>query len=72
MKKEEKIKKFKELATKRTNNLLRQTRILGNLSNKSAYEYTKEDINKIFSEIENSLKETRSKFHFPKDKEFKL
>ena len=31
-----------------------------------------EEINKIFSEIERRVRETKAKFHFPKNKEFKL
>ncbi len=72
MKKEQKIQKFKELATKRTNNVLRDIRVLGNLSNRNSYECSEEEINKIFSEIERSVRETKAKFHFPKSKEFKL
>lgn len=64
--------RFKRLATSRTNNILRQLRILGNLSNRGSYHYTEEDIEKMFSEIERKLKEIKSRFHFPKEKEFKL
>ena len=40
--------RFKRVATRRTNNVLRQIRILGNCSNKSSYSYTEEEIQKIF------------------------
>ena len=49
---ENKKERFKRLAAYRTNEILKRLRILGNCSNRSAYEYTEEDINKIFSEIE--------------------
>jgi len=64
--------RFKRLATLRTNIVLDRLRVLGNCSNRQVYEYTKEDIEKIFSAIERALKETKSKFHFPKSKNFKL
>lgn len=64
--------RFKRLATLRTNTVLKRLKVLGNCSNRSVYEYTEEDINKIFSEIERKVKETKAKFHFPKSKEFKL
>ena len=68
----EKKEKFKKLAEYRTNEVLKRLRVLGNCANRSAYNYSKEDINKIFSAIEKALRETRAKFSFPKDKEFKL
>lgn len=67
-----KRERFKRLAVYRTNEVLRRLKTLGNCSNRSAYEYTEEEINKIFSEIERKIKETKAKFHFPKEKEFKL
>ena len=68
----DKRERFKRLATKRTNSVLKRLKVLGNCANRSAYEYAEEDINKIFSEIERKVKEVNSKFHFPKIKEFKL
>lgn len=67
-----KKERFKRLAEYRTNEILKRLRILGNCANRSAYEYTEEEINKIFSEIERKMKETKARFHFPKEKEFKL
>jgi len=67
-----KKERFKILAEYRTNLILRRLKVLGNCANRSAYEYTEEDIGKIFSEIEKKVKETKAKFHFPKNKEFKL
>ena len=67
-----KRERFKRLGAYRTNEVLKRLKVLGNCSNRSAYEYTEEEINKIFSEIEKTVKETKSKFHFAKHKEFKL
>lgn len=64
---------FNRLAVYRTNEVLKRLKVLGNCSNRSAYEYTEEEVNKIFSEIERKVKEIKTRFHFPKNKgEFKL
>jgi hypothetical protein len=68
----EKRDRFKRLAVYRTNEVLRRLKVLGNCANRSAYNYNEEDINKIFSEIERKTKEIKAKFHFSKNKEFKL
>lgn len=65
-------KRFKRLATARTNKVLRDLRVLGNLSNRHRYEYKREEINKIFNEIERKMRKVRSRFRFLKEKEFKL
>jgi len=64
--------KFKRLATYRTNIVLEKLRILGNLSNKANYDYTDEDINKIFSAIESQLRIIKTRFTGQKREEFKL
>jgi len=64
--------RFKRIATKRTNDILEKIRILGNCSNKSSYEYTEEEINKIFNEIEKQLKLTKAKFLAGKGERFRL
>ncbi|HDQ22662.1 MAG TPA: hypothetical protein ENN28_01670 [Candidatus Uhrbacteria bacterium] len=73
MEKEIKKQKFKKLAETRTNEILKRLKILGNCSNRSAYDYTEEDIAKIFSAIEKKVKEVKSKFYYPNEKnKFKL
>ena len=64
--------RFKRLATLRTNVVLKRLKVLSNCSNRSIYEYDENDIEKIFSEVEREVKETKAKFHFPKKKDFKL
>lgn len=64
--------RFKRLAVYRTNEVLKRLKVLGNCANRSAYEYTEDEVNKIFSEIERKVREIKSKFHFPKKEEFKL
>lgn len=72
MKQEEKRERFKRLGTQRTNAVIQKIKVLSNCANRSAYEYTEDEVNKIFSEVERRVKEAKSKFHFPKTKEFKL
>jgi hypothetical protein len=67
-----KRERFKRLAEYRTNEVLKKLKVLANCANRSAYEYTEEEVNKIFSEIERRVRETKAKFHYPKKKKFKL
>ena len=60
--KETRSKRFRRVATRRTNNILRQIQVLGNCSNKSSYSYTEEDIQKIFSAIEKELRTVKARF----------
>jgi len=68
----EKKERFKRLATYRTNEILKRLKVLGNCSNRNTYSYTAEDVNKIFTEIDRKVRETKAKFTFPQEKEFKL
>lgn len=64
--------RFKRLGTKRTNDVFYRLKVLGNCSNRSIYQYDEGDIEKIFTEIERKVRETKAKFHYPKKKGFKL
>ena len=64
--------RFKRLAAYRTNTIIERFRVLGNCSNRQVYEYTKEDIDKIFDAIEKAVKETKAKFRVPDKDKFKL
>ena len=64
--------RFKRIAIVRTNAVLDRIRILGNLSNRQMYSYSEEDINKIFSAINERMREVKSKFRFSKEEKFKL
>jgi len=64
--------RFKRLATQRTNAALDKLRLLGNLSNKSNYEYTEEDVNKIFFAIDSQLRIIKSLLLGKKKKRFTL
>ena len=70
---ENKRERFKKLATYRTNEVLKKIKILSNCANRSAYEYTEEEILKIFTELDRAIKNAKSKFYFSKKHaEFKL
>lgn len=69
---ESKAERFKRIASSRTQRILNDIRLLGNCSNQSSYEYTDNDIEKIFSVIEKNLKNVKSSFNKPKEMQFKL
>ena len=61
--------KFVRLAEKRVNNAMKAISLIGNLSNKSNYSYTEEDVEKIFAALNAELKSCQAKFkHSVKDK----
>jgi len=70
--KETRKDRFRRVATRRTNDILNRIHILGNCSNKSAYVYTEEDVQKIFSAIEKELRATRARFVKIRKNKFKL
>lgn len=63
MKKETKRERFVRLAEARTNKILDMLKLLGNCSNNSNYEYTEEDVKKIFSAIEREVRNAKAKFN---------
>lgn len=71
---ESKRERFKRVATRRTNAVLKKLQVLGHCANTNAYEYTEDEVNKIFGEIEKAIKLTKTKFQLAsnKNKEFKL
>ena len=68
MSKENNAERFKRVAESRTNKILVMIRLLGNCSNKNAYFYTDEQINKIFSALEKELKISRERFETTNNK----
>jgi len=59
---ETKRERFKRIAEARVNKILDMMRLLGNCASPSNYEYTDEDIKKIFNALERELKNTKNKF----------
>jgi len=65
--------RFIESANKRTNNILKSLRVLGNCANHHLYQYSPQDIEKIFKAIEKTTIETKARFMFSdEEEEFKL
>lgn len=68
--------RFEKIAEQRTNKIIKTLDLLGNCANKNNYEYTDEQVNRIFDAIEKELKVTKNKFEFQqekgKNKTFKL
>lgn len=58
----QKREKFKELAEKRVVRALHDLKLIGNLSNKSAYEYDTADVNEIFRAIQKELDAAKARF----------
>lgn len=75
---EEKVKdkrgRFVTVATRRTNSVLEKLRVLGHCANRGNYQYSEQDTNKIFNEIERVTKQIKGKFvvNLDKNKSFKL
>ena len=69
--------KFVKLATKRVSNALKAIQLIGNLSNRSNYDYTPEDVQKIFKALQDELGVSKKKFELAQKRqgagsEFKL
>ena len=66
--------RFKVVASRRVQEILNKMRLLRNCANKANYEYTEEQVNKIFRTIDEEWKNVKSEFnkHQTKHKEFKL
>lgn len=60
--------KFKRIASARTQKIIDMVNLLGNCSNTYTYEYTEEEVNKIFSTIEKELQINKNKFKIANSK----
>ena len=68
---ESKHDKFIRVAEARTNKIIDMIRLLSNCCNTATYEYTDEDVKKIFSVLESELKTCKSKYQENSNKERK-
>ena len=59
---ESKAERFKRVAEKRTQRVLTDLRLLGQCANRRTYEFSPDQVRKIFREVRRSLKETEDKF----------
>ncbi|HLG99803.1 MAG TPA: hypothetical protein VKX49_26070 [Bryobacteraceae bacterium] len=53
---------FVRLAEARTTRVLKDLDLLGNLSNRSNYSYSEEDVKKVFRAIQRKIKDTEARF----------
>ena len=67
-----KRERFLKIATNRTNKILDDIRLLGNCSNVNNYEFTREDVDKMFNAIQEALNEAKLKFGNEKREKFKF
>lgn len=67
----DKRENFLRLAEARMEKALKSISLLGNLANKSSYEYTDEEVEMMFSALEDMIAEVRSEF-VSKKKEIKF
>lgn len=59
---EAKRRKFVELAEARVNKALKDLQLIGNLSNRSAYDFEDADVRKIFSTLQKALDVAKGRF----------
>lgn len=69
---ESKREAFRRLATQRTNGVLERLRILGHCANPQLYEYSEDDVKKIFRAIDAELRTVKTKFQNSSKSEFQL
>ena len=72
MNKEAKQQRFRRLATQRTNAVLHRLQILGHCANPQLYDYSEEDVRKIFRAIDSEVKAVKAKFSNSSRSEFQL
>ncbi len=60
--KETKADRFKRLAEKRVRRVLDDIRIVSNLSNKGLYDYTSEQLKRIFGAMDDAIAKAKSRF----------
>lgn len=54
--------KFVDLAKKRVSKAMKDIQLIGNLSNRSNYDYTEEDVGKIMKALADEISACRKKF----------
>ncbi len=59
---EQKSERFYRVAERRANNVLKALKLLGQCSNTRVYEYTDDDIQRMFREIERELRNAKQSF----------
>ena len=60
--------KFVQLAEARVNKALKDIQLIGNLSNRSNYDYTEEDVERIFKALSGEIAACKKRFELSKRK----
>ena len=66
---ETKAEKFKRLSAQRVQKATKYIQALGNLSNRSSYDYTTEDVEKVFGYLQKQLDDAKAKFSVAEKKD---
>lgn len=69
---ETKRERFKRLAAKRTNQVLKSLEILGHCGNRHTYEYSAEEAKQIFLAIERKLNEVKMLYRLAGEEAFRF
>ena len=64
----EKQARFKKVVTRRVDNILKTLDLLSNCSNIHNYEYTREEVDKIFKALNSKVNNVKSQFNSKLDK----
>lgn len=64
--------RFLRIAESRTNKIIRMIKLLSNCSNRAVYEYSSEEVRKIFQAIDKELKAARARFDEKDSNKFTL
>tara|TARA_B100000767_G_C19710913_1_gene512715 strand:- start:863 stop:1084 length:222 start_codon:yes stop_codon:yes gene_type:complete len=65
----EKEKRFKSLAESRTRKALKMIKLVGNLANRSHYEFHKAEADKIINALQNEVTAVKARFKSKKSRE---
>jgi hypothetical protein len=57
-----KRERFRRLAGARTNTVLKKLKVLGNCANRASYEYSREEVERIFKAIDGKIREIKARF----------
>lgn len=68
MSREEDRAKFVRLASARVSRALRDIQLIGNLANRSNYDYTEDDVAKIFKALSDEVAACKRRFELSKQK----
>ena len=59
---DQRAERFRRVAERRVNNVLDAVRLLGQCSNRRTYEYTDDDVRRMFREIDREIRAAKQSF----------